>query len=169
MSYSAHDLPDLIADQVEGSGTRVALAESLTCGTVAGMLGRGHGTSAWLRGGIVAYSTEIKQRVLGVSPGPVVTARCAEEMAAGAAKLFDAEITVSTTGVGGPGSQEGRPAGTVFVGWYRDGQVGSTEYLFAGDPERVLDQTVSVALQRLYEITSDTKRTATAGDSNLHG
>ncbi len=146
------ELPQLIADEVERAGLTVATAESLTCGNLTGALGRGGGTGEWLSGGIVAYLTEIKQTVLGVSEGPVVSARCAEEMAAGAARLFNADLTVSTTGAGGPGPLEGKPAGTVFIGWSLHGKTGHSEYLFDGDPTEVLEKTEAAALQQLYDL-----------------
>ncbi len=146
------ELPHRIAEEVERAGLMVALAESLTCGNLTGALGKGGDTGEWLSGGIVAYLTEIKQTVLGVSEGPVVSARCAEEMAAGAAKLFNADLAISTTGAGGPGSLEGQPAGTVFIGWSLHGETGSTGYSFDGDPAEVLKKTEAAALQKLYDL-----------------
>ena len=146
------ELPHRIAEEVERTGVIVALAESLTCGNLTGTLGKGGNSGEWLSGGIVAYLTEIKQTVLGVSEGPVVSARCAEEMAAGAAKLFNADLTISTTGAGGPGPLEGQPAGTVFIGWSMFGETGSAEYSFDGEPAEVLEKTEAAALQKLLEL-----------------
>ena len=146
------ELPHRIADEVERAGVTVALAESLTCGNLTGALGKGGNSGEWLSGGIVAYLTEIKQTVLGVSEGPVVSARCAEEMAAGAAKLFNADLTISTTGAGGPGPLEGKPAGTVFIGWSLFGETGSAEHSFDGEPAEVLEKTEAAALRKLLEL-----------------
>lgn len=154
MAHSHEQIARLIAEEVDARGLTVAVAESLTCGRLASRLGLGHGTSEWFRGGIVAYQTDVKQSVLGVSQGPVVTARCAEEMAAGCASLFGADVAVSTTGVGGPGTEEDQPAGTVFVGWYFEGETGSTKHVFAGDPPEVLEQVVSAALTRLHTLVA---------------
>lgn len=146
------DLPHRIAEEVERAGLRVGLAESLTCGNLTGALGKGGNTGEWLCGGIVAYLTEVKQSVLGVSPGPVVSARCAEEMAAGAVRLFGADVAVSTTGAGGPGPVEGQPAGTVFIGWSFRGATGSSKHRFEGEPEDIMEQTEVAALQQLLEL-----------------
>lgn len=147
-----NELPDLVAEEVTRAGLTVALAESLTCGNLTGVLGKGGDTGSWLSGGIVAYMTEIKHAVLGVSAGPVVSARCAEEMAAGAAKLFDADLTISTTGAGGPGPLEGQPAGTVYIGWSLRGETGHARHSFEGDPAKVLEQTEVAALRQLYDL-----------------
>lgn len=58
---------------------------------------------------------ELTFRLLGVDPGPVITADTALQMAIGAAELLGANVAVATTGVGGPGRQEGKPQGTVFI------------------------------------------------------
>lgn len=143
------DLVELIADRLEVGGRSLAVAESLTCGRLVSTLGRGSDTKTWLRGGVVAYQSEVKQRVLGVTPGPVITARCAEELAIGAARVFAADVAIATTGAGGPGPEEGEPAGTVYLGWSVDGAVGSMRCDFDGDPDDILSQTVHAALQQL--------------------
>lgn len=132
----------------------VAVAESLTCGRVVSELGRGEAAADWLRGGVVAYSSEVKREVLGVSPGPVVSARCAEEMAAGVARVMGADIAVATTGVGGPGADEGRPARTVYLGWWFRGRSGTEFHRFEGDPTDVVEQTVATALELLLRTVS---------------
>ncbi|MBF4994514.1 CinA family protein [Arthrobacter gandavensis] len=149
------ELPHRIAEEVERAKLIVGLAESLTCGNLTGALGKGGNSGEWLSGGIVAYLTEIKQTVLGVSDGPVVSARCAEEMAAGAAKLFNADLTISTTGAGGPGPLEGQPSGTVFIGWSLRGETGSARYSFDGEPAEVLEKTEAAALEKLYELAQN--------------
>ena len=146
------DLPDAVAARAVERNVRIATAESLTCGLVVGTLGRGRDASAWLLGSVVAYDASVKQRVLEVSPGPVVSARCAEEMAAGAARLFGADITVSTTGVGGPDSSEGRAPGTVYLGWWRHGEIGSEEHRFDGGPDAVLESTIEYAQRLLMRL-----------------
>lgn len=103
-------------------GITVAVAESLTAGLVAASLGGVPGASAVFRGGVVAYATEVKASVLGVSrellaeQGPVC-GEVAEAMAVGVRSVCDADVGLATTGVAGPGAHYGKPAGTVFIGW----------------------------------------------------
>ena len=143
-----------IARVAKGADLTVAVAESLTCGLVASRLGEGQDASEWFAGGVVAYSVHVKQSVLGVTPGPVVSARCAEEMATGAAGVAAADIAISTTGVGGPDPAEGQAAGTVHLGWAWQGESGSELHRFDGDPSAVLDQTVAAALTLLLTTMS---------------
>jgi len=71
--------------------------------------------SIWFRGAIIAYSEDAKYTVSKVEPGPVVTARCARQMAIGVVQLMNADFAVGITGAGGPGPQKDQPAGTVFI------------------------------------------------------
>lgn len=87
-------------------GLTVGAAESLTGGMVSSLLAKAPDAGRWFRGGVVAYSPEVKQAVLGVAPGPVVTATCARQMARGAAKALGAAA--------GPRRPSRRPAGCVL-------------------------------------------------------
>src|SRR5687768_14710157 len=135
---SAHDLT-------------VAAAESLTSGLIASRLGAGPNASEWFRGSVVAYQEPVKFDVLGVREGPVVEADCAEEMARGVAKLLSADVAVAATGVGGPDPAEGKPAGTVFVAVTVDGQATVRELDLDGDPDDILTDTATHALELLLE------------------
>jgi nicotinamide-nucleotide amidase len=102
------------------SGETVAVAESLTGGLVAAALTDVPGASNAFRGGVVAYATELKAQLLGVDVGLLkkhgpVYAPVAAAMAEGVRNRLGATIGVSTTGVAGPGPQDGHPAGTVHV------------------------------------------------------
>lgn len=115
--------PSPAARAIEGLAAlelTVATAESLTGGLVCASLTSVPGASSVVRGGVVAYATQIKRDVLGVDAdllehvGPVHP-DVAAAMAVGAARLLGAGVGVATTGVAGPGPHDGHPAGTVFV------------------------------------------------------
>ena len=91
---------------------------------------------------MVAYDESVKFDLLGVTPGPLVTERCAQQMAKGVAGLLGADASVAATGVGGPEPSEGKPAGTVILAVYAGG-IGTCRGLsISGDPEEVIDTTV---------------------------
>ena len=96
-------------------GLTLAVAESLTGGLVASRLVDVPGASAWFRGGVVSYATDVKFSVLDVPEGPVVTAEAAAAMATGVRDLLGADVGLGVTGVAGPDSAEGQPPGTVFL------------------------------------------------------
>src|SRR5690606_26026329 len=81
---SSADLAEQIADLAGSRGLTVAAAESLTGGAVSSALAAAPEASDWYRGCVVAYSPRVKFDVLGVTPGPLVTDRCADELAHGA-------------------------------------------------------------------------------------
>jgi len=106
----------VVLDLLRKRGLTLGLAESITGGLVASRLVSVPGTSDVLKGGVVAYMTDVKRSVLGVTAESVVSSECAAQLAAGARRVFDADVGLGVTGVAGPDEQEGQPAGTVFFG-----------------------------------------------------
>jgi len=110
---------DLVA-RLTASGQTVAVAESLTGGLVAAAFTEIPGASFVLRGGVVAYATDVKAGVLGVDETLLaragsVDAEVAEQMASGVRSLMDATYGLSTTGVAGPDPVDDKAVGTVYV------------------------------------------------------
>ena len=142
---------------------RVQSRESCTGGLVAQSLVRIPGSGDWFRGAVVPYQKQMKYELLAVTPGPVVNARAAEEMARGAALLFDANVTVSVTGAAGPEPQDGMSPGTVFIATYVDGTVVTGEYHFEGEPEAVCHQACDASLAQLERALQRHKTCGAAG------
>ena len=140
-----------ISDLAGEHGFRVGAAESLTGGAVSSALAAAPGAGEWYRGGVVAYSEEVKYELLGVEPGPLVCEPCALQMAEGAAKRLGADAVVSTTGVGGPGEQEGEPPGTVYVGVFVQGRLTGSRLQLEGDPAEVVEEATTQALALLRD------------------
>jgi nicotinamide-nucleotide amidase len=140
---------EAISRGVRNRKQSVAVAESLTSGSVGCHLGAAEDSSEWFRGGVIAYTPDVKFSVLGVEPGPVVTAECAEQMARGVARLTGADISVALTGVGGPGPEEGKPAGTVFIAVWSGEDPLVEEHHFDGDPSQVVRRSTRAALAML--------------------
>ncbi|MDP4171297.1 MAG: competence/damage-inducible protein A [Bacillota bacterium] len=118
-------------------GWTIASAESLTGGMFQQEFTTIPGAGSLLKGGIVCYTNEVKQELLNVNKHTieelgVVSAQCAAEMAENVAKLLNADIGVSFTGVAGPDELEGQPVGTVFIGISLKGQPTITEKLHLG-------------------------------------
>ena len=94
----------------------------VTGGLVAARLTAIPGASAVLRGSVVSYASEVKFDVLGVPEGPVVSTEAAMAMAVGAQRVLGADVAMALTGVAGPSEQDGRPVGTLFVGFALPGR-----------------------------------------------
>ena len=145
------DVVKTIADVARDRGLTVAVAESLTSGALASRLGAGPEAATWFLGGVVAYHESVKFDVLGVTPGPVVTDRCAGEMASGVATLLGADVALAVTGVGGPDPSEGKPPGTVVMAPRLGEDVDCRTFRFDGEPEDVISATVDESLAVLAE------------------
>jgi PncC family amidohydrolase len=103
------------------SGVTLSTAESCTGGMIAERITSIAGASAVFAGGVVSYSEDIKERVLGVKRETldrytVYSAETASEMSRGVMELMRTDAAVAVTGLAGPGGgTEERPVGTVFV------------------------------------------------------
>ncbi|KXH79110.1 CinA family nicotinamide mononucleotide deamidase-related protein [Chryseobacterium kwangjuense] len=110
----------ILAELLTERKLTISTAESCTGGELAKMITSNSGSSKYFPGGIVAYATEKKVQILNVSQDTVdqftvVSEQVAAEMALGCQKLFDTDISLSTTGVAGPGKgEDGKEVGTVF-------------------------------------------------------
>lgn len=116
----ASTAPADLVRRLTAAGQTVAVAESLTGGLVAAGLTDVAGASAVVRGGVLAYATDLKAQVLGVDQGLLarvgaVDADVAEQMASGVRSLMGATYGLATTGVAGPDQADGKPVGTVYV------------------------------------------------------
>jgi nicotinamide-nucleotide amidase len=127
-----------VAAQLVVHGLTFGVAESLTGGLIASRLVNVPGASAWFRGGVVAYHSQVKFDVLGVPVGPVVSEAAAVAMAQGVCRATGSDVGLGITGVAGPDDQEGVAPGTIFVGLsLPHGRTEAREMRLPGDRERV--------------------------------
>lgn len=134
----------------------LATAESCTGGLLGSRITDVAGSSAYYSGGLVAYSNDLKQRLLGVSVATLeefgaVSEETAREMAVGALAMTGADLAVSTTGIAGPdGGSEHKPVGTVAIAVAQRRGTGSDVqsrlYRFPGGRDWVKTLTSQVAL-----------------------
>jgi nicotinamide-nucleotide amidase len=150
-------LADDVRARALAGGQIVAVAESLTGGLLSAALAQADDASEWFAGGVVAYRSETKHRVLGVPEGPVVTPETARAMALGVLESTGADVAVAVTGVGGPGHEEGRPPGTVFICAASRDEALDVAHRFEGSPEEVIAATVLHALRHLNGLLRHTR------------
>jgi nicotinamide-nucleotide amidase len=149
-----------LIESLRQSGLKLAVAESLTGGQIASTIVDVPGASDVFLGGVVAYATAAKTGMLGLSPALLETrgavdAAVATEMARGCAERFanscgvakDIVLGVSSTGVAGPASQDGKPAGTVFLAVCLGENIQVNEFLFDGGRAEVRNQATAEALK----------------------
>lgn len=142
------------------AGATVAVAESLTGGLVVGALTGVPGASAVVRGAVVAYATDLKAALLGVDPallaerGPV-DADVAVAMAVGVAGVCGATYGIATTGVAGPGPQDGIAAGTAYIAVVSPATTLVRRLDLPGDRVQVRAQCVQAVLELLLLSTRE--------------
>jgi len=146
-------------------GMTIAVAESLTGGLVVAELVSVPGASAVVRGGVVAYATELKSTLLGVD-AELLAARSpvdpevARQMAEGVRRRLGsdgrpADIGLATTGVAGPEGQGGHPVGEVWLGLAMDGVLEARGLTLGGDRASIRTATVSESLMFVLERLPD--------------
>ena len=119
--YDNESIESVTGRMIAERGGILCCAESCTGGTIAQKITALPGCSAWFSGGVIAYSNEIKQKVLGVSEETLkehgaVSEETVTEMVLGAKRVFNADYAVATSGVAGPsGGTKEKPVGTVWI------------------------------------------------------
>jgi nicotinamide-nucleotide amidase len=108
-------MESVVLDLLRSKGWSLGCAESVTGGLVGARITDVAGASEVFRGSIVSYATEVKQDLLGVPPGPVVSEDAALAMARGARRVLGCDVSLALTGVAGPTEQDGMPVGTLCV------------------------------------------------------
>jgi len=139
----------------------LATAESMTGGQLGDVMSAAPGASDTYLGGVISYATDVKHKVLGgpediIDGHGVVSAQCAEAMASGVRELVGSDYGVSTTGVAGPATQEGKPVGLVFVGVAGPAGTRSRRFDFDGERPEIREQATKGAIDFVLETVRET-------------
>lgn len=133
-------------------GMKIAVAESCTGGMIAAKITSVPGASCCFDLGVVTYSNEQKNRILGVKTKTLktfgaVSKKTALEMCKGVAKLAKSDIGISVTGIAGPtGGTPEKPVGTVWIGVFSKKSHEAYKFVFDGDRDEVRSKTCEKAL-----------------------
>ncbi len=156
MSQEIPELVAAIAEKAIRLDYRLATAESCTGGAIATALTEIAGSSAWFEGGIVSYSNQLKQNLLGVSLKSLdvygaVSEQVAIEMVEGVIQNTATQAAVSVTGIAGPsGGSKDKPVGTVWIAWKINNQPPEAKkFSFSGSRFEVRKETVIEAIKGL--------------------
>lgn len=154
---SSEPLEYILGRRLTDLRATLATAESCTGGLVAHRITNVAGSSAFFLGGLIAYSNEVKERLLGV-PAPVLAAHGAVSdpvalaMAQGARARLGSDWGLGITGIAGPGGgTPQKPVGLVYVAVAGPGGHAVTENRFRGSREEIKAQTAERALALLWE------------------
>lgn len=139
--------------------TSIATAESCTGGAIAKKIVSKSGASAYFKGGIVAYSNQAKEKILGVSSTLLkqhgaVSKEVVLAMVEGASRIFKADYSVSTSGIAGPlGATKNKPVGLVWIGIKTPKKLMAKKFIFKGTRAQVIRQATNKALKLLEELS----------------
>lgn len=161
VGVDTESIEEVIGGLLRDAGQTVAFAESATAGGLTARMVSVPGASDILKGGIAVYATETKTRCLGVPAELIeehspVSEEVTRELALRVREHFDADWGVAVTGVAGPGTQGGKPVGTVI--WAvasPHGEVSVSAGEFPGDRAAIQKRLGSAALELLRRSLED--------------
>lgn len=145
-------LEEEVGKLLTAAGLSIGVAESCTGGLITARLTDIPGSSAYLKGGVVAYSNEIKNKSLGVPCDILerygaVSKQTAVAMADGVRKTIGSHLGLAATGIAGPGGgSPGKPRGLVYISLSDGDDIFCREYRFPGDRLAVRQGAVNAAL-----------------------
>jgi nicotinamide-nucleotide amidase len=132
-------------------GLSLSVAESCTGGNIAHLITSNSGSSKWFKGGIIAYSNDIKVKHLGVSENSVIKEGVVSEevviqMAQGVRKRFDSDFAIAVSGIAGPeGGSDKKPVGTVYIAVSGNQRTSAKRFFFGSSDRNVTIQRASIA------------------------
>jgi PncC family amidohydrolase len=149
------ELERMVGELLRARGLTLALAESCTGGLIAHRITNVPGSSDYFLGGVVSYSNDAKEHILGVQHRTLlaygaVSEPTVREMARGARRIFGADLAVSVTGIAGPtGGTPDKPVGLTFVGLSAPDGEWCERHTWHGDRETNKARSAEAALDLL--------------------
>lgn len=156
--------PEILLYHLNRLGLTVATAESCTGGNIAHQITSIAGSSSAFMGSVVAYSNDVKHRVLGVGNETLeafgaVSIPTVEEMSQGACRVIGTDCSIVTSGIAGPGGgTPDKPVGTVCIAVKSPNGIVSATHHFPGNRSRVIDQASTTAIIMLIKEVKNIKQ-----------
>jgi len=144
-----------VGELLRSQGLTLAVAESCTGGLLGHRLTDVPGSSDYFIGGVIAYSYDAKERVLGVRHATLVehgavSEQAALEMARCARKSFHSDLALSVTGIAGPGGEmPGKPVGLVYIALSAPEEETCQRFVWKSDREGNKAHSAQAALEML--------------------
>ena len=153
IGYGDDSLQSVVGNLLKEKNLMISVAESCTGGMLGAAFTEISGSSAYFKGGIIAYSNDVKMEFLKVHPKTLesygaVSEQTAIEMAYNVRVYFDTDIGLSITGIAGPdGGTPEKPVGTVWIGISYLKETSAIEYNFGNDRSLNRERAVTKALE----------------------
>lgn len=146
-----------LVELLEKCNITLSTAESLTAGMIGAKLAENEGISKYYKGGVIAYSNEVKHNVLCVDKslldkkGPY-NFETTEQMCEGVRRLTNTNCAIAVSGVSGPGDDQGTEQGVVYTTISIGDIVINEDYKFSGDRQSVREKTTNEMLNKLEDL-----------------
>ncbi len=156
--YDDETISSAIGKRLKQGEVMLATSESCTGGLIGNLITETPGSSAYYKGGIIAYSNELKERLLGVRHETLeqygaVSEETAVEMARGCLAATGADYAIATTGISGPtGGTDEKPRGLVYIAIASRNEVVCNRYVFTTTRQQHQQRTANQALFDLYKL-----------------
>ena len=147
-SFNDETMESTVLNLCRERALTLGLAESVTGGLIASRITDVPGSSDVFKGSIVAYATRTKRQLLNVAESIVVSKQAVEEMAHGACKALECDVSIAVSGNAGPTAEEGE-IGRVWMATCVDGDVESFSVKWPFDRERIRQFTTITVLNAL--------------------
>ena len=138
-AFDDTEMEEVVGKLLKENNLKISTAESSTGGLIASRIVNVPGSSAYMEGGIVAYSNRIKEKILNVKRETLekfgaVSEETAKEMVIGVQKLFSTDLALSDTGIAGPtGATPNKPLGLHYIGFYNRGNIEIHKVIYKND------------------------------------
>jgi len=146
-----------IVEFLNSKGLTISCAESFTGGEFSSYITSFSNASKCFKGGLVCYSSEIKQNILGVDKDIIlnfgtISRECCQAMVDNCLDKFKSDIAVSFTGNAGPNSSEDKPVGLIYIGLkYKDKNIVNELHL-TGTREEIRIQAIKLVVELILTI-----------------
>ena len=135
LSEDYQEVETLLGSMLKQRNATISSAESCTGGNIAKLITSVSGSSEYFKGSVIAYSNEIKEKILGVKASDLiqfgaVSQAVVEQMAKGVRELMQTDYAIATSGIAGPtGGTNEKPVGTTWIAIASKEEIISQKYL----------------------------------------
>lgn len=160
MGEDAESLAEIVAQTMKNNTKTLAVAESCTGGAIASSITSMAGASEYFKGCVVAYSNEVKRKILGVKAETLakygaVSEETVKEMVSGVISNMATDYAVATTGIAGPGGgSKDKPVGTVWIAVASKNEIHIQKMSFGDDRLRTIERTINQTFANLLKLMS---------------
>jgi len=155
--FDAEALEEILAKALIEKSITISAAESCTGGNISHLITSIPGSSSYFKGSVIAYSNEIKEKILGVNISILntygaVSKQTVEAMAIGVRQIFNTDYAVATSGIAGPtGGTDEKPVGTIWIAVSNHNGVISKKFLFGDQRDRNIQRASLTALNMVLK------------------